>query len=257
MTDISLPAEPSRPKVKITDFRWMIHGLPKVGKTSLASFFPNNIFLATEAGTPGMSVYKIDIESWEDMRKAVKLLVNEEHQFESVTIDTVEIAYKLLMDHVAAENHVTHVSKIGYGSGWETCNKRFHAMLEDLFKHGLGVILCSHTKLIDDVRDGIAIQRKVPNLSKSQREVTTGWVDEILYLDVKEDRDEEGNVVGRSRIATCQLSPEVEAGGRLRHMPEFIPLPSPKEGFENLHAAFKEAVKKMLEDYDLTDEYDV
>ena len=253
----ALPKEKSKPKVSISDFRFLIHGWPKLGKSTLASMFPDVLFLCTEQGVAALSVYKIDIHNWDDLVQAIELLKKGEHSFRTVVLDTVELAYRYLTQKVATENRVKHISKMDYGAGWDECNKRFHSMLETLYGMGLGVILCSHTRTVKEVQGGMAFNRRVPNLSASPREVVAGWVDLIIYLDVMEEVDENQKVISRKRIAVCQPRPEVEAGGRLSHMPETIELPSPRKGFQNLQAAFNDAVKQLLVDYDLTDKYNL
>jgi hypothetical protein len=258
MSDIALPKEPTDPEVSMESFRWLIHAMPKVGKSTLASCFPSPVFLPTEAGLSGMKVHKIPedrkkLSNWREFSKAITLLREEDHSFKTVVIDTIDNLYQMLTDQVAKENGVDHISEMGYGAGWEETNKRLWRALSDLYE-AMGVVLISHSRF-EEVRHGAKVVTKIlPDLSKSPRRLVTGWVDIIVYLGInekeKEDTDEtlEGNALLQQRVAICQPTPYVEAGGRLSGLPDQISLgSSPSEGFDNLKGAFDKAASDFLE----------
>lgn len=257
--EIAIPTEKSEPQVAMSDFRWLFHSFPKVGKTTLASNFPNAIFLPTEAGLKGLSVHKIPqdadrLKNWTEVGKAVKLLITEDHPFETVIIDTIDNLYQLLITQVARENSVDHISEMGYGAGWDEANKRLYSVLSDLYSE-MGVVLLSHSRF-EEVRLGArTITKTVPDLSTSPRRLVTGWVDIIVYLGIDEAESEEeheetieGRALKQRRVAICQPTPYVEAGGRLEKLPSQVSLGnSPSEGFDNLKEEFDEAAEAFLQ----------
>lgn len=240
----------------MSEFRWLLHGWPKVGKTTLASLFEKPIFCRTEQGTKALSVYAMDIGSWEDMAEAAVLLVKEKHDFQTVVIDVFERLFSFLYDRICRENEVDRIGDIGWAAGYDDANKRMWRLLDDLSKR-VGVVLICHSRLIDHSVGGVAIKRTVPNLSDSPRNAMVGWPDVVLYvgsvISPVADKPKEGldktlekmDVV--PRVAYCQPYPDIEAGGRIRYLPGRIQLgTNPVEGYKVLEAEFNRAVQRQL-----------
>ncbi|MHC2577943.1 hypothetical protein ACVI1J_000343 [Bradyrhizobium diazoefficiens] len=59
-----------------------IYGVPKIGKSSLASEFPRPVFIQTAAGESvpaGIVADTIEVRNYNDLCEAIGALVNEEH----------------------------------------------------------------------------------------------------------------------------------------------------------------------------------
>ena len=71
--------------------RILIYGPPGIGKTSLSSEFPSNVFLQIEDGTPGG--IELDsfgkLSSFSDCMDALQALYVEDHNFKTIVIDSV------------------------------------------------------------------------------------------------------------------------------------------------------------------------
>jgi hypothetical protein len=254
--DIKLPTKPRAAQVGLSNYKWMFHGFPKTGKTTTASFFPNPIFILTEAGTTGINAHTIPekgaIGNWQEFVAAAKLLQEEDHNFDTVVIDTIDWLYEMLLERIAEQNGVDHVGELGWGAGWQEANKRLWRVLEDIFS-GMGLVLISHSKYKDVALGRRQITKVIPDLSDSPRKLLCGWVDISIYFTVEEkevepETEEDSNQVVRQHVAYAQPTPYIEAGGRLQYMPERIELGSnPQEGFESLKAAFDAAAKAFVE----------
>ena len=254
---LELPSEPSTPEVSLRDFRFLLHGWPKSGKSCFANCFKRPFFLRAERGTKGMSVYGLDIGNWTELCEAIALLKEEgEDRFDTVVIDTLDRAWYYLTEQVALDNNVAHISALSYGRGTDEAKRRLINMLEDLFG-SFGVVLITHSRYFEEKRGALAVTRIVPNLSPSPREVITGWVDQTIYFDVRDQQQVEGEEgqeevtgVTRQHVATCQLTESLEAGGRLRGLPLEIPLGNtPREGFKAFEGAFATAADRLLEEF--------
>ena len=249
-----LPSEPTEPVMEMESIRWLLHGPPKVGKTTLASLFNNPLFLKCEEGTRGLRAFGVDIFSWQDMRDAVTALREEEHSFKVVVIDVIETALRFLREDVAEEANVSHISQLKWGRGWDLANQRMYNFLEEIWRNlNLGVILISHSKQVESSQGGIEVQKYVPSLSSSARERLIGWVDVTVFLGIeevlKEEEDDEEKPEARlfKRVLICQPMPDVEAGGRFRFLPEKIDMgTSPIEGYQNLKKEFGIAKVKFM-----------
>lgn len=73
----------------------LLYGKPKVGKTTLASNFPNNLLVAFEKGYNAIDgIRAIDINKWADFKQVLRQLEKPEakEMYDTVTIDTTTIA---------------------------------------------------------------------------------------------------------------------------------------------------------------------
>jgi len=251
MAESILPKEAEWEKPEMTDFRWLFHGFPKVGKTTLASYFPDALFLKFEEGTKGLKIRGISVDSWLTLCNVVEALEKEKHDFKTVVIDTIELAFYMLEVQICAEQKVMHIRDVGYGKGYFDLYRRMRNLLEHLYRDlRLGVVLLSHSKIVTARLGGMEIPKAVPDLSDSARRVIVGWCDIIGYLETEEVETDEGDVRSVRRVLRLQPAPEHEAGGRLRYLPDSLVLPAPAEGYRALQQAFDDAVEKFMEELD-------
>lgn len=252
MAKIELPTSPTEPAQIMSQFKFLIHGFPKVGKTTLGSLFEKPIFMATEAGYRAISVYKFDIMNWDEMAQAATLLIKETHDYKTVVIDVLERAYVFLYDQICRDNNVKRLSDIGWGGGYDEANRRMWNLLESLFRSGLGVVLLCHSRLEEYAVGGLNIKRVQPDFSDSPRKVIMPWPDITIYLGVDpnfrlEDNKDLKKKDTAPRLAYCQPLANVEAGGRIRYLPGIINLGTdPIGGYRILEEEFNKAIQRQL-----------
>ena len=95
-----------------------IYSLPKVGKTSLACQFPKNLLLGFEHGWNAISGAKaIDIQKWADLKLVLRQLEKAEAKelYNTITIDTIGIAWEMCEQYVCAQNGVQKIGDIPWG----------------------------------------------------------------------------------------------------------------------------------------------
>ena len=244
-----LPKRPSEPVSGILAFRWLIHGHPKVGKTCLASQFPNPLFIQTEPGCKALSVYGVQVKSWSDVEEVAVALEEESHNFKTVVIDTLDRLFDLIYADICEKYHVPDIGKLPYGQGYAEANNRILKLLDYFESLELCVVLVCHSKYVKDDSGPIEIQRLVPALSDSAAKKIVGWVDNVVFLNTEYYEDDETEETKLRRIAYCQGGPGLEAGGRLPYLPERIILdPTPAEGYQRFQEAVDNACEKMLAD---------
>lgn len=105
--------------------RLMVYGPPGIGKTTLASEFPDAVFLQIEDGTPGdaelTSFGKLD--TYGQVTEALGALYAEDHQFKTLVIDSVTELQRLIYEETCARgdeygNAKARIEDFGYGKGY-------------------------------------------------------------------------------------------------------------------------------------------
>ena len=129
------------------------YGEPKSGKTTIATKFPRHLLLAFEKGynaIPGAMAQPIN--TWSEFRKVLRQLkdVKVKEQFETIIIDTADIAYDLCEKYICDNAKrpdggfgVDSVADIGYGKGYTMVAKEFDECLRSIIQMDYGLELIS------------------------------------------------------------------------------------------------------------------
>ena len=138
--------------------RILIHGAEGVGKTTIASKFPEPIFLPTEDGCPsGLEINSFGpIENYTDFRSAIAALASEPHRFQTVVVDSVDALETLIWTDVCKSQDWPSIESPGYGKGYVVADqwwRDFLAALDWLRRaRGMTVVLLAHSA-IETVND--------------------------------------------------------------------------------------------------------
>jgi GTPase SAR1 family protein len=102
--------------------RILIYGEPKIGKTTLASEFPGNIFLQLEDGTPkGIDAAgwgRDEIKTFGDVLDAMAVLAVDKHDYHTVTTDSASELEKLVLAETCARHGKSSIEDWDYGKGY-------------------------------------------------------------------------------------------------------------------------------------------
>ena len=215
-----------------------IYSLPKVGKTSLACQFPKNLLLGFEHGWNAIGGAKaVDITKWTDFKLVLRQLEKPEAKamYDTITIDTVGIAWDSCEQYICAQNGVQKISDIPWGGGYSACKKEFESCLRKITQLGYGLVIIAHVeKRIEKRADDSEIEILGPAILKRAYEIVNQLVDIIGYIDVT--WDEEGN---SERWLYTRKTPTVMAGSRFKYL-----APKIKFGYQELVDAISEAIEK-------------
>lgn len=87
--------------------------------TTWASMAPKPVFIFTEKGKGRLSVSNFPLATkWDDVREALEVLYREDHEFESVVIDSLDWLERLIWDQLCRENGFSNIEDFGYGKGY-------------------------------------------------------------------------------------------------------------------------------------------
>ena len=215
-----------------------IYSLPKVGKTSMACQFPKNLLCAFEKGYNAIAGIKpIDIMKWSDFKLVLRQLEKPEARqlYDTVTIDTVGIAWEMCEQFVCAQNGVQKIGDIPWGGGYSACKKEFESCLRKITQLGYGLVIIAHVdKRVEKRADDSEVEIIAPSIPKRAYEIVNQLVDIIGYIDIT--WDEEGN---SERWLYTRKTPTVMAGSRFKYL-----APKIKFGYNELVTAISDAIDK-------------
>ena len=156
-------------------------------------------------------------------RNACAEIVEGNHPFKTVIMDTIDNAYKFCTDYILAKFKVEHESDLGYGKGYALVNNEFQRVLTKLAFLPYGLFLISHAKEMEvDSRTG-KYMRVVPTLPDKARKIVLGMADMVLFCDLEAITGEKGEQSMR-RVIRTKPSLYYEAGDRTGRLPETLDL---------------------------------
>lgn len=207
-------------------------------KTSFQAQIPNNLIFCFEKGVnflPG--VFAVDVPKWVEFKALLKQLEKDEikQKFNTVTIDTVSLAYDLCTQYICSQNNVKTIGELAYGRGYALVKDEFTNALRQISMLGYGIVLITHAKVKNvKIDDDTTVEIASPNIPDRAQDVVNALVDIIGYIDVSY---ENGTAV---RTLITRGTPNIVAGSRLKYLAPRIPF-----GYDELINAIGEAIEKQ------------
>ena len=225
------------------------YGEPKSGKTTIATKFPRHLLLAFEKGynaIPGAMAQPIN--TWSEFRKVLRQLkdVKVKEQFETIIIDTADIAYDLCEKYICDNAKrpdggfgVDSVADIGYGKGYTMVAKEFDEWLRSIIQMDYGLVLISHAmdKTFKD-ETNTEYSQIVPTLGNKPRQIVSRMCDIIGY-----SRSVQDNEGGTTTKLFMRGTPRYVAGSRFKYTPDYIDF-----NYKSLVKAIGDAIDKQMEE---------
>lgn len=211
----------------------------KVGKTSMAAQFPKNLLLGFEHGWNALSGIKaVDITRWADFKMVLRQLERPEarEMYDTITIDTVGIAWEMVEAFTCQQNGVQKIGDIPWGGGYTAAKKEFENCLRKITQLGYGLVIIAHVeKRIEKRADNDEVEILGPAIPKRAYDIVNQLVDIIGYIDVT--WDEQGN---SERWLYTRKTPTIMAGSRFPYL-----APKIKFGYRELAEAINDAIDKQ------------
>lgn len=214
--------------------RVVIHGGPKLGKSTFGSCAPNPFFIITEDGQEHIDAQGTDLlTDWTQIKDVLQALYTEQHDYKTIVLDSMDWAEKLLHKHVVAQeknSKVTSIEHIGYGKGYKYACEHAREMLDALNAlrndKNMGIIVVCHSeaKTFNDPLSA-SYERWQMKLHKDLGKMVSEWADVIGFCHIRastmtETKSDFGktkrNIVmnNEQRVLHLSPSPAWDAGNR-------------------------------------------
>lgn len=218
--------------------RVLIYGPPKMGKTTLANEFPNAVFLQTEEGENSLDEITTFglVTDWNDVLSAIGSLAEEQHDFKTIVVDSIDRLEPLAQAYICKKNNWTSIEAPGYGAGYTALDAVWYQFIDSLnylrLNRGMGAVLIGHSEItrFDDPRSS-SYSRFDFRLHKRAHAIIQNEMDLILCLNQEASVQEEKTGFGGKRTHASnsaqrwmyvELLPTMNAGNRYG-MPPKIP----------------------------------
>lgn len=174
----------------------VIYGVEGVGKTTLASKFPDPVFIDTEGSTTHFDTIKRlpTPNDWKELKEMVSW-VSQEKPCQTLIIDTFDWAEMAEVEDMCRENGWRSVESPDYGKGYTQSAERINKFLRDLETNlvdkGINVILTCHAQVskIELPEEQGAYDKYELKLGSKTKSRTSAlvkeWADMILFCNFK------------------------------------------------------------------------
>ena len=204
----------------------VIYGPEGIGKTTLASKFPDPLFIDTESGTCHLDVKRFEsIKSFSDLMDAVTYVGQNPDVCQTLIIDTMDWAEELIIKQVLKEEGWKNIGEPGYGLGYVALENKvnlFLSYLSRLIELGINVVLTAHAMMrkFEEPGNKGAYDRWELKMAKKTSPVVKEWADTVLFINyetfvVKDGKAAKGKVTGTGRrVIYTSHKPEFDAKNR-------------------------------------------
>lgn len=233
----------------------VIYGTEGIGKSSLASQFPEPLFIDTEGSTDNMDVARLDKPtSWIMLNNQIAFIKANPTVCKTLVIDTIDWAESLCVDNLCAMHGKKGIEDFGYGNGYVYAKEemgRFLNKLQDLIEIGINVVLTAHAQirkfeLPDEMGSYDKYELKLGKKTSSQTApLVKEWADLLLFCNYKtylvsQEKSTKKKAQGNQRVMYTEHNPAWDAKNR-HGLPSELPL-----DYSSIAHIFKTEVKEEV-----------
>src|SRR5262249_3976581 len=95
--------------------RITVYGPHGIGKSTLASQFPEAVFIDTEEGTSHLAINRVAVKDYKSLYEALSELATSEFPCRTAVLDTIDHVETFLCAEVCREHKAAGIESFGYG----------------------------------------------------------------------------------------------------------------------------------------------
>lgn len=218
--------------------RILLYGTHGIGKSTFGANSPKPVFIQTEDGLAEIGCDRFPLAtSFQEVMGALSDLYSEQHDYQTVVIDSADWLERLIWEDVCNKKMVDSLEDIGYSKGYVFALSQWRELLDCLYalrmERGMTVILIAHSKIERfENPETETYDRYAPRLHKHASDMVQEWCDEVLFATYKihTKKTDEGfnrkrtqGVGSGERVIRTTERPAHVAKNRL-DLPEELPL---------------------------------
>lgn len=190
----------------------VIYGTEGIGKSTLASGFPNPLFLDIEGGTAQMDVRRIEApKNWAELVSTVKEVAANPGICGTLILDTADRAESLLTEYICRKYNQLSIESFGYGKGYTYLGEEWQRLMDafnSCIDAGLNVTVIAHAKQrkVEQPDQIGAYDHWEMKLSRQVAPLLKEWADLLLFCNYK-----------LSVVTTDSNSRKVQGGKRVMY----------------------------------------
>ncbi len=229
--------------------RCIFYGPEGVGKTTLASQFPEPIFLQFEDGAGDLEIASATdgalITKYAQVVEIIEGLLTQEHPFETIVLDSLDWMEPVIFAETCVRNGYRTINtdsngKPNYNQGFPEAAKVWKELTEGLellrSRKGMNIVCLAHAKAAKvEPPDAPKYERYSIKLQDRGEEILVEWADIIGFMtpgrtvvEADKNKGERKNKVhgtGRMMAYFDSGRPQYVAKGRYRNFPTELVLP--------------------------------
>lgn len=218
----------------------LLHGPPGIGKSTLASQFPDFLFFDCAGELAGLEVYRLPVTDWDEFRLAALAVKQDQEQgdkrrFKGAVVDTADALATYVRSASNVKMGISHESKAEWGAGWDAVKTEFTPRMAALSAiPNFGAIWITHSKTVEIKSRSAAYDRWVPDLPGVIGGPLVKNADLVLFIDWNAEEE---------RVIYTKPNAYHEAKERGEHpmLPEQVMWPLGTDGYQALKDAWGKA----------------
>lgn len=173
----------------------LVYGVQGLGKTTFGATFERPILLRVEDGAAAIDVPTFPklIESYGELVGALSALYEQEHQFKTLVVDSLDWMEPIVWAKTCATLGIESIEKAGYGKGYVEADKDWRNVMGWLdalrFSKGMTIVLIAHAEIKrHEPPDGDPFDRYQIKLHKRAWALWQEWADMVLFANYRSTR---------------------------------------------------------------------
>ena len=204
--------------------RTVIYGPEGIGKSTLASQFPDVVFVDFEHGTDSMDVARFDTPEDFDGVLALLNIISQEDVCKTVVLDTADKLEQLISRHVCLKYGISSIEDVGFGKGYTYLAEAWIELMkvcDKVIDSGKNIVFVAHAQMrkFEQPDEMGAYDRWELKLSKKTSPLLKEWSDMLLFCSYKtnvvtDEKTKSKKAVGGKRIMYATHNPCWDAKNR-------------------------------------------
>ena len=204
--------------------RTVIYGPEGIGKSTLASQFPDVVFVDFEHGTDSMDVARFDTPESFDGVLTLLSSIAQEDVCKTVVLDTADKLEQLISRHVCFKYGIGSIEDAGFGKGYTYLAEEWIELMkvcDKVIDSGKNIVFVAHAQMrkFEQPDEMGAYDRWELKLSKKTSPLLKEWSDMLLFCSYKtnvvtDEKTKSKKAIGGKRIMYATHNPCWDAKNR-------------------------------------------